>query len=128
MSKEQTIRESEELLNEIASIVASYLPGTETREHIIGVGNSLVSDDPSSFPQAILGMCDYSYDVLDAYNTVGYSGINYSGVNRYRIEEELLTPLRDIAEEMFDCSISDAQNIARGWTESISQSDWENMS
>ena len=118
MCREATIIQSEELLREIASVIASHLPTpeTETIDAITGVANSqLVDDSPASVAQAVLETCKYSYELLDACRT------DECRIPRFELEETVLVPLWDMAEEMFESEdISVAHRILREWTETQS--------
>ena len=103
------IQESEVLVRQVASFVASFLPTSdEAVDAITAFANSqLVDESPYSLSQAMNAVCDYSSEVLSQFPSISYN-----------IEDEVLYAIENLSEKIADCDdISTAQQEISDWVQ-----------
>jgi hypothetical protein len=103
------IQESEVLVRQVASFVASFLPTSdEAVDAITAFANAQLTDEsPNSLSLAISAICDYSYDVLSQFPSISYD-----------IEDEVLYAIENLSEKIADYDdISTAQQEVSDWVQ-----------
>ena len=101
--------ESEALVRQVASFVASFLPTSdEAVDAITAFANSqLVDESPYSLSQAMNAVCDYSSEVLSQFPSISYD-----------IEDEILYAIENLSEKIADYDdISTAQQEVSDWVQ-----------